>query len=149
MNKETKVSVKTLSLQDLVSNNNIAKQGSGNPFWIVDLNKLYEFECTIRLSKNKNIYLEPILTDVKNADGTQREGLRLSLGDLYKSIQTYEGNVDEVITVRCATRSVNPSITQDDLDAVALRHGDRAIQAYVQAKANNEQTTVLVAFDEL
>lgn len=149
MSKETKVSVQTLSLQDLVSDNNIAKQGSGNPFWIVDLTKLYEFECTIRLSKNSNIYLEPVLTGVKNEDGTQREGLRLSLGDLYETIQTYEGNVDEVITVRCAARSVNPSITQDDLDAVAKRHGDRAIQAYVQAKANNEQTTVLVAFDEL
>lgn len=149
MNKETKVQVQTLSLQDMVSNNNIAKQGTGNPFWEMDMSKSYEFEATIRLAKSGNIYLEPIMTDVKNEDGTQREGIRLSLGDLFETIQTYEGNVDEVLTVRAVVRSVNPTVTQDQLDAVAKQYGDRAIAGYVQAKANNEQTIVLVSFDEL
>ena len=149
MNKETKVQVQTLSLQDMVSNNNIAKQGTDNPFWEMDMSKSYEFEATIRLAKSGSIYLEPIMTDVKNEDGTQREGIRLSLGDLFETIQTYEGNVDEVLTVRAVVRSVNPTVTQDQLDAVAKQYGDRAIAGYVQAKANNEQTIVLVSFDEL
>jgi hypothetical protein len=149
MNKVKEVKVVHMSLQDMVSSNNIAKGGSGNKFWIVDMDKLAEFDCTILTTQNGKVKLVPIVTGVTNADGTDREPLYLSLGSHYDDIQTMEGNINEVIKVRCAVRSVNPSITDEDLAAVAKANGPKAIQGYVQAKANNEQTIVLIAYDEL
>jgi hypothetical protein len=148
-NKVAESTVKLMNLQSLVSDNNIAESGTGNPFWIVDLDNLYEFDCLIDKSRKDNIYLKPIMTGVMNEDGTERKGFAISLGSHFDAIQTLEDNVSETIKVRVAVRSVNPSITQEDLDRVSTLYGEQAITAYVQAKANKKQTTVLVSYNEL
>lgn len=134
------------NIAKLLKNHKIASSGTGNPFWTVNLDELTKFDCTIAMSKNENVYLIPNMTGVNDEDGNEMPAFHINLGSHFDAIQTYEEQVGETITVNVAVRSVNPSITQEDLDRVSAQYGPQAIASYTRAKASGEQTIVLVNY---
>lgn len=134
------------ALKSLLSNHKIASSGTGNPFWTVNLDELTQFDCTIAISKAENVYLIPNMQGVMDDDGNEMPAFHINLGSHFDAIQTFEDEVGETITVNVAVRSVNPSITQEDLDRVSAQYGPSAIASYTRAKASGEQTIVLVNY---
>lgn len=134
------------NIKSLLSNHKIASSGTGNPFWTVNLDELTEFECTLAMSKNENVYLIPNMSGVNDDAGNEMPAFHINLGSHFDAIQTYEDQIGETITVNVAVRSVNPSITQEDLDRVSAQYGASAIASYTRAKASGEQTIVLVNY---
>lgn len=142
------------NIAKLLKNHKIASSGTGNPFWTVDLDELTQFDCSIALSKQENVYLIPNMKGVKDDTGNEMPAFHINLGSHFDAIQTYEEQIGETITVNVAVRSVNPSITQEDLDRVQANvtardgaaAGARAIASYTRAKASGEQTIVLVNY---
>lgn len=136
------------ALKSLLSNHKIASSGTGNPFWTVNLDELTEFDCTIAISKADNVYLIPNMSGVNDDAGNEMPAFHINLGSHFDAIDTFREQVGEVLTVNVAVRSVNPSITQDDLDRVVAQYGAGAIAQYTRAKASGEQTVVLVNYEE-
>lgn len=134
------------NIKALLADNKIASSGTGNPFWTVNLDNLTQFDCTIALSKDKNVYLIPNMSGVNDENGVEMKPFHISLGSHFDAIQTYEEQIGETITINVAVRSVNPSITQEDLDRVSAQYGAQAIASYTRAKASGEQTIVLVNY---